>query len=324
MSVNWKNIMGKLAIVLVLILIIAGFVAANYFAKNNTYKGVHVKLDNADNANFITINDVTNATIKAKNITAGITKLSEIDINSLEHILVANPWVSHANIYIGNDDYLNINVTQKEPVLRLLNGDIAQNYLDNAGNIIPLHPDNYADVPIVTCTKLGFSFADQKVRKQLVGISSFISKDSFWNNMITQINVNDKKEIELIPVIANQIILFGDTSLMQNKFNRLFKFYKEAMPKVGAETYNNLNLKYAGQIIANKPLDSLGNIIQPNFLRKVKNVISTILPNKNKSKPRPLAKVEQKTAIFKNKPATKKTEPKIKNSANKPQLKPQH
>jgi cell division protein FtsQ len=323
MSVNWKNIMGKLAIVLILILIATGFVAANYFSKNNTYKGVHVKLENAEKTNFININDVVNATIKAKNITTGFTKLSEININSLENILCANPWISKANIYIGNDDCLNIHVTQKEPVLRLLNGDIAQNYLDNAGNIIPLHPDNYADVPIVTCAKLGFTFADQKVRKQLVGISAFINNDSFWNNMITQINVNDKQEIELIPVITNQTILFGDTSLMQDKFNRLFKFYKEAMPKVGAETYNNLNLKYAGQIIANKPLDSLGNVIQINNTNKVKKILAAILPKAKSNKPKEMAR-EKKQFVIKNKEASKKIEPKTKITATHKNIKPQH
>jgi cell division protein FtsQ len=60
------------------------------------------------------------------------------------------------------------------------------------------------------------------------------------------------KDLELIPRVGNHTIILGNVSDLQEKFNKLMIFYKEAMPKVGWNKYKTLNLKYKNQIVCKK------------------------------------------------------------------------
>jgi cell division protein FtsQ len=177
-----------------------------------------------------------------------------MNIKNLENLLCANAWIATANIFVDKSDKLNISIIQKVPVVRIFDHDLTQNYLDENANIIPLHLQNNNEVPIVTNSGNIIKFNDIGIKKSVVAVANFIAQDSFWNYMITQININNKKEIELVPLMADQTILIGDTTNLADKFNRLFQFYKEAIPKLGWQKYDMINVKYTGQIIASNSL----------------------------------------------------------------------
>ncbi len=54
----------------------------------------------------------------------------------------------------------------------------------------------------------------------------------------------------MTPLIGNQMIYFGDGSDYENKFHRLFVFYKQVISQTGFEKYTGINLAYANQVIA--------------------------------------------------------------------------
>ncbi len=247
---NWKKIAQRIALLLIVPLVVTAFMATNMLNKNKMCKQIVVNIKNKEQVQFVTEKDMQDMLVKSKNITPNATMIKDINIQQLEAVAFNNPWIEDANIYVNNQDELIVDVIQKEPTLRWLNGEMAQSYLDAYGNIIPASMQYSANVPVVTSGKMGMSIAEQKLKKQMVGICNFIQKDSFWNAMITQVNINNNKQFELVPAVANHIILFGDTTCMQDKFNRLFLFYKEAMPRKGWNTYKQLDARFDGQIVA--------------------------------------------------------------------------
>jgi cell division protein FtsQ len=95
--------------------------------------------------------------------------------------------------------------------------------------------------------------------KDLFKTAKFISDDKLWSDQIVQIYVNDNKDIELIPRIGDQKIIFGDGNLIEEKFRNLYIFYKKALPTVGWKTYSTINLKYKGQIVCERRDSTLIN-----------------------------------------------------------------
>ena len=73
-----------------------------------------------------------------------------------------------------------------------------------------------------------------------------------WYNQIEQITVTEKDEIELIPRVGNQLILFGKISNFEEKFKSLDLLYTKVFNIVGWDYYNKINLRYNGKIICTK------------------------------------------------------------------------
>ena len=81
---------------------------------------------------------------------------------------------------------------------------------------------------------------------------SFIKNDSTWNSLVSVVKVADNRDIIIVPMIKGHVINFGDTSLVENKFDRIKTIYKEVMPIKGWNYYDTISVKWKGQVVATK------------------------------------------------------------------------
>ena len=77
-------------------------------------------------------------------------------------------------------------------------------------------------------------------------------KNNFLKTQITQIYINDKSEFELIPLLGDQIILFGDISRLDEKLMYLETFYRQETKNLGWTQYKTINLKFKNQVVCTK------------------------------------------------------------------------
>ncbi len=84
-------------------------------------------------------------------------------------------------------------------------------------------------------------------------IASYINNNPLWKAQITQVYVDSAKEFTLIPRVGGQHIIFGDTSDIKQKFDKLYVLYKDGFNCNGKwNEYATINLKYKRQIICTK------------------------------------------------------------------------
>ena len=213
-------------------------------------------------------------------------EIKNINIQNLEAKLKANPFIRFAKVFADMDGVINVQISQREPILRIINAANMDFYVDTDGNKIPMSDNFTANVLIAN----GLIYEDysgqvdtlkSKLAKDLFKTASFIAADTLWNNQIEQLYVNQKNEIEMIPRVGNQNIILGNGDSLTVKFKNLLIFYKKALPLVGWNTYKTINIKYTNQVIgvkdpdsikiktvekvlkkANLPVDSTENIIQ--------------------------------------------------------------
>ena len=183
--------------------------------------------------------------------------LEGINIHALEGKLKANPFIETAKVYTDMDGIIWVEITQRQPILRILNQDDKDFYVDQHGLKIPLSTNFTAQVLAAN------GFIDEpfggkvdtlhtNIAREVFATADYIRKDSLWNAQIAQIYVNKDHEIELIPRVGNQRILLGDADSLDVKFHNLLAFYKKALPQMGWDTYKTINIKYANQVIGVK------------------------------------------------------------------------
>jgi len=202
-------------------------------------------------------------------------KLEGIDIQDLENKLRANPFIEFAKVYTEMDGVLRVEVSQRQPILRIMNHYDMDFYVDQHGLKIPLSPNFTARVLVANgfIDELFTNHVDSlhtKLAKDLFLTADFIRKDSLWDAQIAQLYVNKDHEIELIPRVGSQRILIGNADSLQVKFANLIAFYKQVLPKVGWDKYSTINIKYSGQVVGIKNENMKADSIKASKAKNLK------------------------------------------------------
>jgi cell division protein FtsQ len=195
-------------------------------------------------------------------------RIDNIDIHELENKLKVNPFIEFAKVYVDMDGVIEVEVSQRKPILRVMNRFDQDFYIDQHGLKMPLS-QNFTARVLVANGFIDELFANKVdslhtvLARDIYKTADFIRKDSLWDAQIEQIFINKDHEIELIPRVGNQRILLGNADSLALKFDNLRQFYKQALPLVGWDAYKLINIKYSNQVVGvkNESLqDSLNNI----------------------------------------------------------------
>jgi cell division protein FtsQ len=255
--IKWRRI----AWLLTAVILIYVTIAASYRYDAQTLASINILLNKDAGVYFLSEENIE-AYLHELSIKEGVSKLNEIDISQLEHMIESNGYVDDADVFIDALSGLHVQVKQRVPILRIMNNNGVSYYADNCGNKMPLHPKFTARVIVAT----GHIFANnrfndtlgQKQFNDLILLTNEILKDDFFAHMIEQIWVDENDEIHLIPMIANQDILLGNTQQIESKLQNLKCFYLNA-DAARINTYSVVNLKFNDQVIATKRYNNKNN-----------------------------------------------------------------
>ncbi|CAM4395679.1 Cell division septal protein FtsQ [Pedobacter westerhofensis] len=183
--------------------------------------------------------------------------LEGINLNAIEEKIKANPYIALSTVYADMDGVIHIEISQRQPILRIINAGGQDYYIDRNGLKMPVSPNFTANV-LVANGHILEHFSGKvdtlitKMAADLYKTALFLKKDTLWDAQIEQIFVNDKDDIELVPRVGDQRIILGTADSLDTKMTNLLAFYKKAMPQVGWDTYKTINIKYSNQIVCEK------------------------------------------------------------------------
>lgn len=204
-------------------------------------------------------------------------KVGTVDVPSLEQKLNLLSAVDSANVYLGLNGVLHVDIKQKVPLFRLHKGE-EEFYVDEKGNEFPISK-NYShpcmlvvgNVPKSDYKALGELVkkidADEFSRKYFIGISKVGNN----YNLLTS-EGNFKVEI-------------GDLQNIDFKVKGFKTFVEKFLVYQDPAKYTKISVKYNNQIVASlnpnfKENDSILNLSKKEFdklteLKIIKNTIST-------------------------------------------------
>lgn len=218
-------------------------------------KGVEIEIRDINNNFFVDKKDVLNTITQITKHNPTGEQIGNFNLRKIENELEKNVWIKSAELYFDNNALLRVLVTERQPIARVYATSGETFYLDNSLARLPISTGFSARVPVFTgfpSDKIILSKPDSILLKDIVAISNAIQKDSFRMAMIEQVDITANRMFEMVPKIGNQIILFGDATDAEEKFDKLKLFYKEVLIKAGLNKYSVINLQYKSQIIAKK------------------------------------------------------------------------
>jgi cell division protein FtsQ len=225
---------------------------------------INIVIKDSADAWFLSGKDIVKLLDKKRVKYLGV-PLSRINLVQVETAITSNQIVKECKAFTGVNGSLNIEVIQREPLVRIFDARGFGYYIDREGNVVTLSTRFSPHVLVVNGNiktpfkigeavniyNMGGSNEEQKL-KNIFTLAKFISGDKLWNSQIVQVYLNNAGEFELVPRVGPHLILLGDLDDYIEKFEKLEIFYKEGLNNVGWNQYSKINLKYKDQIVCTK------------------------------------------------------------------------
>jgi cell division protein FtsQ len=224
---------------------------------------------------FLKAEDVTKI-LKSSKLMPISKTLNEISTRAIEEKLRSMAFVKTAQCYKSQNGDVTINITQRLPLLRIKSETGEDYYIDERGGVMP--NSNYVSDLIIATGHIDKRYAID----YLMPMAEQMMDNELWSNMFEQINITDKKGIELVPRVGDHVIFIGTlpevkdalqrkqeiNKMLSAKLSRLDKFYRYGLSKAGWNRYDYINLEFDNQIICHYRRSS--RHIQPSMADLIK------------------------------------------------------
>ncbi|HEV3251228.1 MAG TPA: hypothetical protein VGZ71_09775, partial [Puia sp.] len=245
-------------------------------AKNNSLcQGLEIEINGGDRVQFLNKKDLVSMLENEGLKDLLNKKTASIDLLKMEGLLKKNNWIRDAQLYFDNNQKLKIRIVERRPVARIFTISGSSYLIDSGGIQMAIPERTVFRLPVFTGypgEKFGLR-RDSALDRQIRDLAIFLNKDPFWSNQIQEVNISITKTFLMTPLIGNQQIVFGDGSDFENKFHRLFIFYKQVISQTGFEKYTGIILAFTNQVIA---IRKQGLISRADSIQARKNVMEMI------------------------------------------------
>jgi len=193
--------------------------------------------------------------------------MRKINTEEIERAITNHPYVMRVNVFETYPGDLHVHVYQRQPALRIMTGTSNDYYIGEQGVILPVNPAYPVRVLIASGhipeasffktspgsdPQLADSATSSPLLSELYKLALFVNQKPFFKAQIEQIYVTKNGEYELIPKVGDHIVLLGNVEDLEDKFQRLFIFYKQGLNQIGWNRYNVINIKYKNQVVCSK------------------------------------------------------------------------
>ncbi len=181
--------------------------------------------------------------------------LNQVRLDRMERVLEEDPFVKNAEVWIDADNKVHIKIKQRQPILRIIDNNGMNYYLDAEGIKIPTSKYATARVPVATgylpAYYKEFQGSNNPLHDVLL-LAKFLKKNKVIDALVSQISVHKSGDLVLSPEFGKTSIILGTTDQMVKKFEKLLIFYKEGMPREGWRKYQTINLKFTNQVVCKR------------------------------------------------------------------------
>lgn len=212
--------------------------------KNEVCDRLEIRITDAHQVNFVDSTFLLNE-VKAKGLYPVGKKFADIDLNALETTISHCPMVLKALCYRTPAGEIKIEVKQRRPMYRVIPANGTGSYfVDENHEAFPTNSNSPVEVPLLS----GYLTKDVAA-DSLFNLMTFIKNDKFWREQATQVYVDEKQQIIIVPRVGEHIILLGNTDNFKAKLERVETFYHKVLNEVGWNLYDKIDVRYENQII---------------------------------------------------------------------------
>lgn len=252
-KVNWKQRLVQAAWLLAGIGTVVLLGAAMQQKNRKKCTDIRIEITGAEQHMFIDEKDIMDMLQRNGPVTG--TPVAALNLRAMETVIEKDPWVKNAEMFFDNQQVLQVRIEERQPVARVFTIQGHSFYLDSGAMRLPLSEKLSARVPMFTnfpSDRKLLSKPDSTLLRNVVKLGGYILADSFWMAQVAQVDITPQANFELVPVMGDHVVSLGNTDELDDKFNRLYTFYKQAWLQNGMNTYDRLDLRFNSQVVARK------------------------------------------------------------------------
>ena len=241
---------------LVLLVTLSGVtLMAARFQAGEVIKSVEAEVLLLDKGNNLILpGDIVKTVVKKFGPLEGL-PIDMVDMRAIELFLSTSPYVKEASVFMGSNGILTLSIRQRMPIMRVVDNRGTHWYVDADTVRMPVSRNFTARVPLVNGDFPVTADIKTWPINSLFDVTMMLQDNEFMGSLIDQIYYESKEKIWLVPRMGPSKILLGNTNDLDDKLERIRKFYKKALPSTGWDTYAYIDTRFAGQIVAKKRLN---------------------------------------------------------------------
>lgn len=248
------NLKRELKIAAALLVVVLFIAFTETKQESISVKDITVKIHNAENNYFLDESDILGLMqVNMENIRGA--KANDINLKAIENRIKKDSFIKEAELYTDLKGNLIVGVELRRPVARIIRNDGPDGYIADDGTVMPVSDKFTARVMLISGPYVKKLLQQRNLKQndegaRLLTLIRKIRDDEFWSAQISQMDIDSKGKITMIPQVGDERIEFGTPEDPDAKLRKLMIYYKEIMPKTGWNKYNRVNLEYEGQIVA--------------------------------------------------------------------------
>ncbi|MCD6366883.1 MAG: hypothetical protein J7L46_05010 [Bacteroidales bacterium] len=198
------------------------------------YNAVTIIISDSTQHQFINADDITKILTENKIRIYG-TPLDSLNTLKLEKLIKRNNNVIKSiEIFPTYQGKLFVQITQRNPILRIITYNHTSFYIDEDGYLMPFSTKYISRVPVATgninanlemfppdfdARRSPCKFPSERIIHNLFSFSTIIYNDPFWNKNVQQLVIKSENQLIIIPEVGNFIIKFGSSENIKTNLN---------------------------------------------------------------------------------------------------------
>ena len=181
-----------------------------------------------------------------------VLEIERLDLEDVENILQEEAFIVDADAYVDAQNLLHINISQRTPILRVMDRAGNNFYLDSEGMRLPLSKHFTARVPIISGAVSPYVVHLDSCEGSIRDAFSIVKaarNDDFMEAWMEGIHVSNNQEILLNGNLGKFDVVFGKAINIEAKFEKMKVFFESGLPVTGWNDLESINLKYKDQVV---------------------------------------------------------------------------
>lgn len=187
-----------------------------------------------------------------------IMPMKHIDLRKIESLLAEDSRIHFVEVYVDAQNNLTIDIRQRRPILRVMNDNGQQYYLDQEGSFVGKTEFKAVRVPVVTgaieAYDENWKWRPDSKLNMAYEIALRLHNDAFLAGLIEQIHFDRGHRIYLIPKVGNEKIVLDYVDDLDAKLKKLKPLYKHLANTNGWGKYKEIDISYNKQVIGRNPV----------------------------------------------------------------------
>ena len=234
-------------IVSVVAALVVGYVAgiavwSSQRANANTCPALEITITDFARRQYVTETELVKL-LKTANLYPVGKPASSVAVQGIENTVKQHPMVREAECYIQPSGVVCVRLSQRIPVLRVVTGD-ASYFVDSERTKMPVRES--VTTPVLVATG---SIGERMACHELADLVLWIEDNEYWKEKIQSIRVVNPRMVYLVQRPDGTKLILGEISGFRRKLGKLRKLYDKGFDEIGWQTYDELDLRYTGQVI---------------------------------------------------------------------------